>query len=148
MYYIAYGSNMNLEQMKHRCPHSKRIGTGILKDWYLLFNIHLDIIESKGDEVPVVIWDIDEKDWKNLDMYEGYPKYYIRKNVNVITNEGEEITAVVYVMNNKCKGVCPPYENYFDICLKGYMDNGLDPIILYDAFLYSVYNETKYNQYT
>ena len=24
--YIAYGSNINLEQMKYRCPHSKVVG--------------------------------------------------------------------------------------------------------------------------
>ena len=25
--YIAYGSNINLEQMAYRCPHSKVLGT-------------------------------------------------------------------------------------------------------------------------
>jgi hypothetical protein len=27
--YIAYGSNINLEQMAHRCPSSKVVGTAI-----------------------------------------------------------------------------------------------------------------------
>lgn len=147
MYYVAYGSNMNLEQMEYRCPHSKIIGTGILNNWKLVFNYHLDIVKSQGDYVPVVIWDIDKKDWPYLDAYEGYPKYYIRKRVNVITDDGETIKAIVYVMTDERKGICPPYENYFDVCLQGYRDNGINTLPLYQALKYSIYNETYYNQY-
>ena len=28
--YIAYGSNLNLKQMKYRCPDSKVLGTAML----------------------------------------------------------------------------------------------------------------------
>ncbi|MEG0578694.1 MAG: gamma-glutamylcyclotransferase family protein, partial [Niameybacter sp.] len=31
--YAAYGSNTNLEQMSHRCPAAKVVGTGIVKDY-------------------------------------------------------------------------------------------------------------------
>ena len=31
--YIAYGSNINLEQMAYRCPHSKDLGTAEFKDY-------------------------------------------------------------------------------------------------------------------
>ena len=37
--YGAYGSNMNLEQMAHRCPKAKVIGSGILQDYKLTFSI-------------------------------------------------------------------------------------------------------------
>ena len=33
MIYAAYGSNMNIEQMKYRCPESKIIGNGKLQGW-------------------------------------------------------------------------------------------------------------------
>ena len=33
--YIAYGSNINLEQMTYRCPHSKVVGTAEIKDYEL-----------------------------------------------------------------------------------------------------------------
>ena len=80
MLYVAYGSNTNLEQMEFRCPNSTLIGNGKIKGWKLVFNIHADIVKGKKtDEVPVVIWDIHYKDWESLDIYEGYPKYYIRK---------------------------------------------------------------------
>ena len=36
-YYLAYGSNLNLNEMKVRCPSAKMIGSTILKDYELIF---------------------------------------------------------------------------------------------------------------
>ena len=36
-YYIAYGSNLNVRQMRMRCPHATILGTANLKGWELLF---------------------------------------------------------------------------------------------------------------
>ena len=36
-YYIAYGSNLNVQQMRMRCPNASILGTAVLKDWELLF---------------------------------------------------------------------------------------------------------------
>jgi hypothetical protein len=36
-YYIAYGSNLNIRQMRMRCPHARVIGTAVIKDYELLF---------------------------------------------------------------------------------------------------------------
>ena len=36
-YYIAYGSNLNIPQMRMRCPQAKIIGTSEIKDYELLF---------------------------------------------------------------------------------------------------------------
>lgn len=44
MLYISYGSNMNIEQMSRRCPHTKVVGNGKLYGWKLVFNCHADII--------------------------------------------------------------------------------------------------------
>lgn len=35
--YLAYGSNLNLEQMAYRCPTAKPVGQVVLKDYQLLF---------------------------------------------------------------------------------------------------------------
>ena len=34
--YIAYGSNINLQQMAYRCPHSRVAGTSEIKDFEAL----------------------------------------------------------------------------------------------------------------
>lgn len=148
MLYVAYGSNMNLEQMKYRCPHSTVKGKGKLKGWKLVFNVHADVIKGKkNDEVPVLLWDIDDLDWKRLDRYEGCPFYYIRKNIKVKTDSGETVNAIIYVMTNERKGICPPSREYFDTCKTGYMENKIDTRYLYDALEFAVENETIYNQY-
>lgn len=148
MLYVAYGSNMNIEQMAYRCPNSVIKGNGKLKGWKLVFNIHADVIKGKrSDFVPVVLWDIHKSDWKMLDMYEGYPKYYIKKKVKVYLDSGEIVKAIVYVMADDRKGICPPFSDYFNVCKIGYIENGIDTKCLYDALIYSVKNETTYNQY-
>ena len=35
--YVAYGSNLNIRQMQHRCPTAKLYGTGTVSDYELQF---------------------------------------------------------------------------------------------------------------
>ena len=148
MLYVAYGSNMNLEQMAYRCPNSYVVCNGELHGWKLVFNVHADVIKSKkNDVVPVVVWSIADDDWYRLDMYEGYPSYYVKETVNVILENGKIERAIVYVMADNRKGICPPASNYFNCIFKGYIDNGIDVNYLFDALDYSYDNKTEYNQY-
>lgn len=149
MLYISYGSNMNLEQMAYRCPNSKVVCNGKLKGFQLIFNYHADVIETnnENDFVPVVVWDIDSKDWTMLDMYEGYPSYYVKETVNVILENGETEKAIVYVMADNRKGICRPSKDYFECIEIGYIENGIDVEYLYKALKYSLNNETEYNKY-
>lgn len=148
MLYVAYGSNMNLEQMAFRCPDSKVVGNGKLYGWDLVFNIHADIVKAnKSKSVPVVVWEIADKDWITLDRYEGFPSYYVKEVVDVVLANGNKKKAIVYVMADDRKGICPPTRTYFDCIQKGYVDNKIDVGYLYKALKYSIKNETEYNQY-
>jgi len=87
-YYIAYGSNLNVPQMRMRCPHASILGTATLKGWEFLFKgsktgSYLTIEQSENGSVPVVIWDVTEKDEKALDRYEGFPTFYYKKEIKV-----------------------------------------------------------------
>ena len=55
--YIAYGSNINLEQMAYRCPNSKVVGKEMLKGYELEFRGVATIVPKENAEVPVLIWD-------------------------------------------------------------------------------------------
>ena len=79
-YYIAYGSNLSVEQMKIRTPDAVIVGTSILKDWRLLFRQFATIKKCKGYSVPVLVWKISGQDEKSLDRYEGYPRFYVKRN--------------------------------------------------------------------
>lgn len=126
MYYVAYGSNINLEQMAYRCPNSHVVGVGKIPNYKLVFNFHADVIPFDGGYTPVLIWEIDDSDWRNLDRYEGYPKYYIKKVVKVENEKGEMIDAIVYVMADDRKGFDLPSRDYFRTIKNGYIENGMD----------------------
>ena len=149
MLYISYGSNMNLQQMAYRCPNSNVVCNGELHGWKLVFNCHADIIKTnkKDDVVPVVAWNIDSRDWRMLDRYEGYPSYYVKEIVDVVLDNGKKTDAIVYVMADNRKGVSMPSREYFECILRGYISNRINTDYLYDALAYSCYNETEHNQY-
>lgn len=128
--YGAYGSNMNLEQMGHRCPKAKVIGTGILEGYKLTFRGRYkgvaNIEQCKNAEVPIVLWEITEECEAALDIYEGYPSLYKKKEVKVRV-DGKYKTVMVYVMASEYTHmVAPPIEYYFNIIARGYFDNRLN----------------------
>jgi len=93
MKYIAYGSNMVEEQMAHRCPGAKLIGTGYLPNHRLEFYLHATAERTRahGAKVPVAVWEITDADERSLDRYEGYPTYYTKHRHRVVMDDGTEL---------------------------------------------------------
>ena len=86
--YVAYGSNLSVEQMALRCPDATIIGTGRIQDYKLVFRFHADIEKSKGSYVPVLVWKISKADEKRLDIYEGVSSgYYHQEEVKVLMDK-------------------------------------------------------------
>ncbi len=122
--YVAYGSNLNLNQMAFRCPKAKVVGKGVLKDYQLTFR-HVATIEPLEDaETPVGVWEITPRDEMALDIYEGYPRLYRKETVDVVMHDGTVKQAMVYIMNDGYAGM--PSDCYYNTILKGYRDIGLD----------------------
>lgn len=134
--YIAYGSNLNLNQMKHRCPTARVIGTSELKDYELVFrgsrhNAVATVEPCKGSTVPVLLWSIKPDDEKALDRYEGYPSFYDKAVVDI--NIGDhKTTAMIYIMTAGHR-LGNPSENYLKTIEEGYIDAGFDTNILHNA---------------
>ena len=123
-YYIAYGSNLSVEQMADRCPDAKVVGTAILYGWQLLFKGCATIEPNPEKNTPVLVWEISERDEQRLDRYEGFPSFYYKKDLEVETfpmDGGEPVmlTAMVYIMDEKntC-GMPSPY--YYKVLKDGY----------------------------
>lgn len=138
-YYIAYGSNMNVEQMEYRCPTATVCGITKLKNHMLSFKglgstgfATLEAVEGKS--VPVVIWKIRSRDEQNLDRYEGFPTHYHKKFLDVMVGN-RKIEAMVYIMNEKAVPTAPSAQ-YFDVILSGYRSFCFDEYILYEALNY------------
>ena len=122
-YYIAYGSNLSVEQMADRCPDAKIAGQAVLAGWELLFRGCATIALNPKKNTPVLVWEISERDEGNLDLYEGYPNYYRKEDLNIeLLREGAEpemVTAMVYIMENDF-GHRAPSRYYYKVLHDGY----------------------------
>lgn len=138
-YYVAYGSNLNKEQMKYRCPGARPVYTGFLDNWELIYRRSLTgayatIRRRKKSRVPVVVWEIGASDEYSLDRYEGYPHLYYKQNVYVSIPDHPRIRAMVYIMNEQAVPG-KPSKRYIDSIYTGYLDFGLDLSYLQNSLL-------------
>jgi gamma-glutamylcyclotransferase (GGCT)/AIG2-like uncharacterized protein YtfP len=130
MLYFAYGSNLNLFQMKRRCKDSIFLKKINLKDFKLTFRSKYraaDIEPKKNSIVPGGLFEISKSDEKKLDVYEDYPNlykkhyfYYYRKKV------------MTYTMTKKSPFKFPT-ERYLNVVIRGYKDCKLDKKFLIKA---------------
>lgn len=128
MYYFAYGSNMNCEQMAYRCPGAVKIDNGMLMNYALIERQFADIEFKDGSWVNGVLWEITEIDLHSLDRYEGYPKFYTRHLADIIF-DGRKAGAVVYEMTPAARELRngKPYSpEYRKICSDGAEMNGIE----------------------
>ena len=142
-YYIAYGSNLNVPQMRMRCPHATILGTANLKNWELLFKgsktgSYLTIEECEGGTVPVVIWEVTATDEDALDRYEGFPNFYYKRDIRlqykgIRTGKRRTVTAFAYIMHED-RPIGIPSNLYTRICLEGYDTFCFDKNVLVDAY--------------
>ena len=138
-YYIAYGSNLNVEQMIRRCPGAIPIGTAELENYILYFRgsgsgYYLTIEPKIGSKVPVAIWEVTGEDEEALDRYEGYPRFYYKQDFTLpvkMLNGGmiEELSCFAYIMTEG-RRVGIPTQYYMETCIQGYRDFGFDTKIL------------------
>ena len=142
MLYAAYGSNLNVEQMRYRCPEAKIIGTAAIPDYQLMFKgsktgSYLTIEKDEGSEVPVGIWRVTGRDIEALDFYEGYPSFYYKKSFILPCSDGRRHRVFAYIMHeDRPLGV--PANWYVNTCLRGYSDFNLDKRYLWDAVRFSL----------
>ena len=142
-YYIAYGSNLNIPQMRMRCPGARIIGTSVIPDYELLFKgsktgSYLTIEPWEGGRVPVAVWEVTAAHERSLDRYEGYPVFYYKADMELAvtlagTGEVKTLPGFVYMMYAD-RPLGTPSNSYFVTCAQGYRSFGFDPCILLDAY--------------
>ena len=132
-YYFAYGSNCNLNQMKYRCPAARVVEPVTLPNYRLTFNGKANgtgvanIRRRKGSEVKGLLWEITDRCEHSLDIYEGFPTLYEKKNVTVYKGDGASEKAMVYVMTKEYNDhVAPPTDFYLNGIVEGFLQNGME----------------------
>lgn len=142
-YYIAYGSNLNVYQMRYRCPNARIIGTAVMLNYELLFKgsktgSYLTIEPKEGSNVPVAVWETTAEDELALDRYEGYPTFYYKKELvlpikGIKTGKVRNRKVYVYIMHED-RPIGIPSKSYVRTCIEGYHDFGFDINVLKTAY--------------
>lgn len=139
-YYLAYGSNMNLDQMEFRCPAATVVGNVHVEDHRLAFRGSggkygvATILPEKGSRVDGVLWKITPECESSLDRYEGYPHLYSKEMITVCDKAGRQQNVTVYLINEPHKSSpAMPTDFYLKGILDGCRQNGLSTKPVMDA---------------
>jgi hypothetical protein len=140
MIYFAYGSNMDPEQMRRRCPGHRVLGRAFLPGFELCFprrspvrNCATAGIARGGEGVWGVLYELDESDQARLHMAEGYvPGRSVELNRHTIERvevrpdgpRGEAVQAYTYLAHPDGSGAVPS-PDYLGHLLRGAEHHGL-----------------------
>lgn len=135
--YLAYGSNMDEEQMAERCPEAKLVGASVVEEYCLLFKgsargVYATIEQKAGGKLPVLVWEISESDEKSLDEYEDYPVLYYKEDIPVLLKGKTENTMAYIMAKDQTFGV--PSEEYYDVLRHAYQKFEFPMDILTEAY--------------
>ncbi len=153
--YVAYGSNINKDQMALRCPASKATDAHLLEKGELTFRSNhgwagvadiggvsdggayslLTPAEPAPNSVAVQLYTLELKDMIALDVFEGYvpdgDSFYTRTYFDLTLPNGEKFKAMTYRMTGG--EPAPPDQLYADVIREGYKQRGLPLSMLEDA---------------
>jgi len=106
-YYFAYGANMNPENMARRCPAAVNPKPFTLRGWQLKFYTHATVEPNSNSETHGILWEITDQCELSLDMFEGFPEYYDKRE-----HAQDNISLFFYEMVDYKQGT--PYQSYVD----------------------------------
>jgi gamma-glutamylcyclotransferase (GGCT)/AIG2-like uncharacterized protein YtfP len=125
LYYFAYGSNMNWEQMQRRCPSARFVCTASLPDFRFAIARHsrlrncgtANIFAERGSEVWGIVYDVSEPDLAILDGFEdGYrrEKLFVRAG-----GDRQNMLEVLVYIAKKEDAVPLPNPEYKQLIIEG-----------------------------
>lgn len=131
MLYFAYASNMHRAQMQRWCPASRFLKAAALSGFRFVydgFSVTWDgavanILPAEHEAVWGALYEITERDRLTLDAFEGYPRSYEHKEVDVADREGRVHRAMTYFRTGRPPG--KPHPDYEKIVIDGARECGL-----------------------
>jgi hypothetical protein len=136
--YFAYGSNLDPEQMRRRCPDARSVGPATLRGFVLEFRGHsrtwgggvANVRPKRGGLVRGLVYSLTIRDLARLDQFEGHPWQYARFAMKVEHRAGRASAAQVYAMVATDRPVSPPSDSYLSVLSRAYARLGFDPAAL------------------
>jgi len=145
MLYFAYGSNLDLDQMRARAPNARVVGLGLLRDYRLTFPLRslrwgggaAGVTHAHGGMVWGVLYELSHDDLASLDAHEGWHgpgnhhNTYDRDLATVELTRPDDgsvprrVRATTYFARNL--NPTPPTREYLDTMLRGARHHRLPP---------------------
>ena len=136
--YAAYGSNINIPQVRRRVGrNASLLGKAWLRGYELSFrgkrdNAVATIEPKEGSSVPVLLWWINQEAESILNRYEGVPTHYRQETVRLEYGGLWLDDVMVYVMVPG-KPLNSPSEQYYQTIVEGYLMQRMPLQILEEA---------------
>jgi gamma-glutamylcyclotransferase len=129
--YFAYASNMHRAQMQRWCPASRFLQAAVLLGFRFVYDglsVTWDgavgnIVAAENEKVWGAVYEITGRDRLTLDSFEGYPRSYDRKDVDVMGRNGTAYRAMTYFRTGRSLG--KPHPDYERIVIDGAKECGL-----------------------
>jgi gamma-glutamylcyclotransferase (GGCT)/AIG2-like uncharacterized protein YtfP len=161
MLYFAYGSNLDVDQLRMRAPEARVVGMGLLRDYQLTFPLRSQtwgggaagVTHLHGGMVWGALYELSESDLAALDAYEGWKgpgdhhNLYERDLATVELTRPDDGSVPrrvrAYTYFARTLNPTPPSRRYLDTVLKGARQHRLPPEYIEWLGAIPVGNETE-----
>lgn len=134
MLYFAYGSNLDEDQMRERCPSAEALARAVLSDHALAFGgfsrrwggAVASVVPAHGAQVHGLLYRIDDADLRVLDRFEGHPTVYERVLKPVRDERDLRRRAATYLLPRDRCAPGAPAPDYLNKLWRAYERLGFD----------------------
>lgn len=134
MYYFAYGSNMNFQRMKQKCPNSRFVGPVFLRNYRFIYDglsttsdggaANIVKTDNENDEVWGGLYEISERDLSAIQgplatsiPYVKTTDGYVKHELEVNAENKTRFSAIVYLRTGEKQN--PPSKDYRKAVIEG-----------------------------
>lgn len=124
--YFAYGSNLDRDGMRRRCPHAVPVGQGSLGQhrFFIMASGYASVRPERDAVVYGLLWTIPDADLPALDAYEEVDNGLYRKTHVPISRDGGAIVdSLIYI--GQCTGAGQPRDGYMEAVIAAAASNDL-----------------------
>ena len=104
--YFAYGANMSLATMRHRCPGAQAVGPTVLEGFRFFVGREgwSSVRPCRGDNVHGVLWRIGVRDLAALHSYELFHKGLYDLRRLPVLHQNRRVPALIYLLRRRVPG--------------------------------------------
>jgi hypothetical protein len=141
MIYFAYGSNLDEDQMRTRCPGASRGRFAVLRGYALAFTGRsrtwggavATVVRAPDHSVRGLLWSLSIEDLALLDGFEGHPRVYQRVERVVIADDGARRRVHLYLVPKTRLSLGAPSTEYLELIRRAYRRHRFDEAALVRA---------------